>query len=180
MISREEKAKIISALKEESEKACIAFIASHKELNSNDFQKIRENLGKAGIGKCIVLKNTLARIAFGEKLEPLSNPLILKGANLLVLGWGEDPSASIKAFEKVQKELSAEKVAIKCGFLVQEGTFLERSEVKEIANLPTKEELLAQIAGALTGGVSGVAASINQIIGSIGELSVKVAEQKSA
>jgi len=174
LITREEKAKIISSLKKESEESCIAFLASHKELSSTDFSEIRLSLEK--VGKCTVLKNTLAKIAFEEKFSALNS--YLKGQNLLVLGWGEDPSTSVKAFNKVQKKLS-EKIKVKCGFLTKESTFLEQSEVKEIAEIPTREVLLAQIAGTLTLGVAGVASSINQTIGSIGELSVKVAEQKS-
>jgi len=70
------------------------------------------------------------------------------------------------------------KLTIKGGVLAGDGKALEAKDIEAIGNLPPREVLLAQIAGLLVSAPSGFVQSINQIISSLGELSVKVAEKK--
>jgi len=126
-----------------------------------------------GEGKCIVVKNTLAERAFsGGELEPISG--FLSGPSLLVLGEG-DVSKPIKTFLEFQKKVK--KLPIRGGVIAGDKSPLDGKSIEEIGNLPSKEVLLGQIAGALTSTPSQMVQTINQIIGGIGELAVQIAEK---
>ncbi len=122
-----------------------------------------------------MVKNTLAERAFSEgELSQIKN--FLTGPSLLVLGQ-EDASQAIKTFMEFQGKVKP-KLTLKGGVLSGDGTPLDAASLEAIGNLPPKEILLAQIAGSLTATPSQIVQTINQIIGGIGELAVKVAEKQ--
>ncbi len=88
-----------------------------------------------------------------SKLESL-----LTGTNAFVLLKGDIGSA-VKAVQAFQKE--TQKSETKGGLF--EGKLLSQSEIKSIASLPSKEVLIAQIAGALNAVAAKVAIGINEV-----------------
>lgn len=127
------------------------------------------------MGKCIVVKNTLAERAFAESdLESIKS--FLSGPSLLVLGEGSDVSQPIKTFLEFQSKVKP-KLVLKGGVIVGDKSSLDGKSIEAIGNLPPKEVMLGQIAGALTATPSQVVQTINQIIGGIGELAVQIAEK---
>ena len=86
-------------------------------------------------------------------LEPL-----LTGTNAFVL-IKDDVGSAVKAIQTFQKETNKSETK---GALF-EGKLLGESEIKEIANLPSKEVLMAKIAGALNAVTSKIAIGINEV-----------------
>jgi large subunit ribosomal protein L10 len=86
-------------------------------------------------------------------LDPL-----LTGTNAFVLVKG-DVGAGVKAVQSFQKELK--KSETKGGLF--EGKLLTQDEIKAIADLPSKEQLMAQIAGAINAVATKVAVGINEV-----------------
>ena len=88
-----------------------------------------------------------------SNLEPL-----LSGTNAFVLIKG-DVGGAVKAVQSFQKD--TKKSETKGGLF--EGKLLSQDELKAIASLPTKEVLMAQIAGALNAITTKIAVGINEV-----------------
>ena len=63
---------------------------------------------------------------------------------------------------------------------MMDNAFVTAEEIKAIASLPSKEVLLAQIAGAISGVARGLAVSINGIPSGLARAIQQVADQKAA
>lgn len=163
---------MIAEIKEHSKDSTVAFVADFNALSVADFTTLRRSL--KGKSKCVVVKNTLAiRALDGGEFANVKE--FLSGPSLLVFGKDEAP-ASIKAFLEQQKKLDP-KLSLKGGVISGDPNALDGLSIRAIGELPPKEVLLAQIAGALTSCPQTIAQAINQTISSIGELAVKVAEK---
>jgi large subunit ribosomal protein L10 len=75
----------------------------------------------------------------------------------------EDIGGAIKAYQEFQKV--SKKTELRGG--VMEGRVLKEADVKALADLPSKEQLMAQIAGAINGVATKLAVGINQVPTSI-------------
>ncbi len=165
---------MIETLREQSSGASVALVADFKAMKVKDITKLRKELKSNA--RCTVAKNTLAMQAFaGTDFAHLESALV--GPSLIVFGHG-DASETIKLFLKARKKYDP-KLTLKGGAMIGEAKALSPEDIEAIGKLPSREMILAQIAGALTATPASIASAINQIIGSIGELTVKVAEQKA-
>jgi len=63
---------------------------------------------------------------------------------------------------------------------MMEGQFVDAAQVAAIASLPSKEVLLAQIAGAISGVARGLATTINGVPRGLAQAIKQVSEQKAA
>jgi large subunit ribosomal protein L10 len=79
----------------------------------------------------------------------------------------------VKEFAKQNENLT-----IKGGLM--DGEAISAAEVEAIASLPSREVLMAQIAGAINGVARGLAMSINGVPSGIAQAISQVAEQKEA
>lgn len=175
MISRQEKEEIVSKIKQRVDGSCIAVVADYTGLSMEEFDNLRGALKKSS-AECVVVKNTLAKLALkGTHYERLED--FLSGPSLLVLGKN-DVSEAIKSLQSFQEKVKT-KLIVKGGAMPDSEKPLSAKEVEAIGKLPPKEILLGQIAGALTATPSSIVNAINQVIGGIGELAVKVAEKQN-
>ncbi|MDX1920563.1 MAG: 50S ribosomal protein L10 [Candidatus Caenarcaniphilales bacterium] len=172
LVTKAQKEELIAKIKEHSKDSTIAFVADFNALSVADFTTLRRSM--KGKGKCVVVKNTLAARALDDGVFANVKDF-LSGTSLLVFGKDEAP-ATIKAFLEQQKKLDP-KLSLKGGVIAGDPNALDGKSIRAIGELPPKEVLLAQIAGALTSCPQTIVQSINQTISSIGELAVKVAEK---
>jgi len=105
-----------------------------------------------------VVKNTLARRAFAAA-QVTGIESHLDGPTALVLG-GADPVAPAKILADFAKE--HEKPSIRAGLV--DGKAVTPAEVKYLAALPSKPELLAQLAGSLQGPLAGFVGVLNGLL----------------
>jgi len=77
----------------------------------------------------------------------------------------------------VEESKKEEKIQLKGGYF--EGKFLDQVEVKNIAGLPTKEELLAIIARGLNTPAQKIAIGINEVIAKLARGIKAVAEKRN-
>jgi imidazole glycerol phosphate synthase subunit HisF len=91
-------------------------------------------------------------------------------------GGISDVASAAKAVTEFAKE--NEKLEVKGGMM--DNAFVNADEIKAIASLPSKDVLLAQIAGAISGVARGLAVSINGIPSGLARSIQQVADQKSA
>lgn len=155
------KNEIIADLKKTLSESQLAIVIDYKSLTVAEITDLRQRLRPKG-GSCQVAKNTLMRIAVegNETWQPMQELLTGTSAFLFVQ---EDIGGAIKAYQEFQK--ASKKTLLRGG--VMEGRVLREADVKALADLPSKEQLMAQIAGALNGVATKLAVGINQVPTSI-------------
>ena len=121
-----------------------------------------------------VYKNTVMKKALAE-LDLANLDSILEGPSAFVF-CGEDVAAAAKAVTEFAKE--NKKLEVKGGMM--DGAFVGAEDVKAIASLPSKEVLIAQIAGAISGVARGLAVCINGVPSGLARAVQQIADQKAA
>lgn len=141
--TRENKQEIVAELKEILSDAQFAAIIDYKGLSVAQMSDLRGRLREAD-ATCKVTKNTLMRIAVeGDENWEAITPL-LSGTSAFIFAK-DDFGKAVKAYQAFQKD--TKKTELRGGVL--EGQKLGVDEVKALTELPTKEELIARIAGAI-------------------------------
>ena len=139
-MNREEKTALIADINARLKQTSLAVVAEYRGLTVAQLNRLRRELKQVG-GSYRVTKNTLTRRALKdtafEKLEEL-----LTGPTGLVTAQG-DPVAVAKVLVKFAEQ--HDKLKITGGVL--EGTVLPAKNVSELAKLPSREVLLAQLLG---------------------------------
>jgi large subunit ribosomal protein L10 len=133
-------------------------------LNVLRMTEFRRRLRVAGV-EYIVVKNTLAQRALAANaVTGLDGHL--KGPTGLVLA-GSDPVAAAKVLTDFAREF--EKPAIKIGLV--DGKPVTPDQVKRLASLPSREQLLGQLAGAFQAPLAQFAGAMNgllyQVVGAL-------------
>ena len=153
----ENKQQIVGELKELLADAELALVLDFKGLSIKEMSDLRDRL-RASNSVCKVTKNTLMRRAIDGDSNWASLDSLLTGTNAFVLVKG-DVGAGVKSVQTFQKELK--KSETKGGLF--EGKLLSQDEIKAIADLPSKEQLMAQIACAINAVATKVAVGINEV-----------------
>jgi large subunit ribosomal protein L10 len=170
----ENKREIVAELKQTLSGSQMALVIDYKGLTVAEITDLRNRLRPSGT-VCKVTKNTLMRIAIADDQDwqPLSAFLADSSALLLVQN---DFSAAIKAYQEFQKV--TKKTALRGG--VMEGQSLNEDQVKAIGSLPPKEQLMAQVAGAINGVATKLALGINAVPASLARGIKAVSEKEAA
>lgn len=155
--TRENKAAIIEDLKQLLSEAQLAVVIDYQGLSVAEITNLRRRLIPVGT-VCKVTKNTFMQIAIqeDEQWQPMSSLLNGQSAFLLVK---EDIGGAYKAYQEFRKV--TKKSEFRGG--VMQGQILTEEQVKSISELPPKEQLMAQIAGALNSIATQLARSINEV-----------------
>jgi large subunit ribosomal protein L10 len=155
--TKAQKQEMVSGLAGKLRKASTVYVTDFTGLNVALITQLRRRLRVAGV-EYVVVKNTLALRAMTEAkvtgLEPH-----LGGPTALVLG-GADPVAAAKVLADFAKE--HEKPSIRVGLV--EGRTVTPEQVKLLAALPSKPELLAQLGGALQAPLAGFVGALNGLL----------------
>lgn len=172
--TRESKEGVVAELKECLDEAQVALIIDYKGLSVAEISDLRNRLRPVGT-RCKVAKNTLMRIAIGEeeRWQPMQEFLKESTAVLFVQ---EDASAAIKAYKAFQKD--TKKTQLRGG--VMEGRALSQADVEAIGDLPSKEQLYAQIAGGINAVATKLAVAINEVPSSLARALQAVADKDKA
>jgi len=154
-----EKQAAVASIKEKLTGAKGAVLTTYKGLTVAQDTKLRKALREAGV-EYRVVKNTLARIAAKEAgLEDLEE--YLKGTTALAVSM-EDAVAPAKVISDFIKENKLESLEIKAGLL--DGKLISMDEVKALANLPSRDVLIARV---LAGMQSPIVGFVNVLQGNI-------------
>ncbi len=147
-LSREKKEEIIADVREKISEQSVVYFVNYKGLKARDVENLRKDLKKNN-ANIMVVKKTLAKIAF-EKEGIDFNPLELEGELAFVFGYG-DIIAPAKLISDFSKDF---KMTI-LGALLDE-SILEEGKVKKMADLPSKDQLRAQLVGTIAAPLSGL------------------------
>ena len=154
MKKRSEKQQDLDKLKQELAKVSTVILTTFQGITVENDTKLRRAVQAAG-GKYQVVKNTLAeRAGAGTPAENLLKNL--SGTNSIAFTQ-TDAVALAKALTKVAKEVPAFK--FKSGLV--EGRVISIAEIQQLANLPSKEELLSKIMFLLNAPAQRIAMALN-------------------
>jgi large subunit ribosomal protein L10 len=162
----------VKELTETFSKAKAVYFTEYHGLNVGDVTKLRNEFFKANV-EYKVAKNTLIKLAAEEnKINGLED--VLKGSTALAVAYDEPvaPAKVIKEFTKNNDLPTVKGIWF-------EGEFLAGEEFKKLADMPSKEELLSQLAAMLNSPlqklVSTLSAPLQNTVGVLNSLK----EQKS-
>jgi large subunit ribosomal protein L10 len=148
----------LTQLKEKLTRAQNVIVANYAGLNSASQTELRAKVKAAG-GEFTVTKNRLIKIALTEKIAadlPNEFTAALEGPNATIFGFS-DPVAATKVLIDFAK--TNEALELKIGMLVgtadQTMKVLSIAELKTLAQLPSRQQLLAQLVGQLNAPVTG-------------------------
>ncbi|MEL6977155.1 MAG: 50S ribosomal protein L10 [Pseudomonadota bacterium] len=151
-MDRAEKAQVVEELGQVFATSGSVIVCNYQGMTVAEMQDFRHQMREVG-GKVRVAKNRLAKIALkGQPSEGL-------GAHLTgqtVLAFAEDPVAPAKVVEKYAK--TNDKLQIVGGAMGPE--IMDAAGVVALSKMPSREEVLGQIVGALMGPGASLAAAI--------------------
>jgi large subunit ribosomal protein L10 len=132
-------------------------VAEYRGLNVELVTQLRSKARKSGL-YLRVLKNTLARRAVqGTPFEKLTGEL----SGPLMYGISKDPVAGAKVMSEFAKD--NELFVIKAGAMP--GNLMSAKDVKALALLPSREELLAKLMGTMQAPVAKLVRTMNEVPG---------------
>lgn len=155
-----EKAAEVKALHERFAKATAVVVSNYQGMDVESVTKLRKSLFKAKIDY-FVAKNTLTCMAI-EKTPFASLAQHFTGVNSIGMIY-DDPTALAKIFQNFAKD--EERLKIRFGFLAQGEKMLTPAEVKVLAELPSRDQLLAQLVHVLKSQPSALVMSLNDMLG---------------
>lgn len=143
-MNRTDKASFVADLRERISKAPVVYLTDFTGLDVKSITKLRRSLRASG-AEYLVVKNRLARLAFSQ--TGLPNIFEdMNGPTGMVLGY-KDVVAPAKALTEFAKEHD-KRPAFKLGIL--ENRVLRPEQIDRLAKLPPREQLLAELAGAMS------------------------------
>jgi large subunit ribosomal protein L10 len=156
MKKRSEKQQDLDKLKTELAKVSTVILSTFQGITVEHDTKLRRAVQAVG-GKYKVVKNTLAeRAGQGTPAEGLLKNL--SGTNSIAY-TDADPVALAKALTKIAKDVPA--FQFKAG--VVEGRVISIAEIQQLANLPSKEELISKIMFLLNAPATRIATALNAL-----------------
>jgi large subunit ribosomal protein L10 len=143
-----EKVVSVTELHEKFARAVSAVLADFRGLTVQEITVLRQQLREASL-ELAVVKNTLARLAVQETAFEELSPY-LKGPTSITFSYRDTvaPARILSAYVKRQPKL-----AMRAGLF--EGEIVPAEKIAEIADLPSREVLLAQVLAAMQGPLAG-------------------------
>jgi large subunit ribosomal protein L10 len=141
-VKRSEKAILIDKIKAQAALASIAVVTDFKGMSVEELTRLRVKLREVG-GGYMVVKNTLARIAFTDGAHDSIKDKFKENC-AVALGY-DDPVPVAKALSEFAR--TSKIFAIRHGSL--HGKVLSAAQVEDLARLPSREVLLAGLLGTM-------------------------------
>ncbi len=146
----------VSKLAEKMKESKLILLTDYRGINVDEVTSLRNELRNAN-AEYKVIKNNITRRALAEcGLEGLDEQL--EGPTAVIMSSGDylEPAKAIYNFTK-----DHDFYKIKGGVI--EGKVMTAEEIITLAKLPSREQLLSMLAGALLGNISKLAVALDQV-----------------
>jgi large subunit ribosomal protein L10 len=171
-MAQADKATAVADIAEQFKASSATVITEYRGLSVANLAELRRSL--AGSATYSVAKNTLIKRAASEAgVEGLDQLFVGPTAIAFVSGEAVDAAKAIKKFAKDHKAL-----VIKGGYM--DGRALTVAEVEQIADLESREVLLAKLAGAMKANLSKAAGLFNAPASQVARLAAALLEKRAA
>lgn len=173
MSVKEEKVQVVQELKEKFSKSSSAILVDYRGLNVQEVTELRNNFREADVDYK-VYKNTLTEIAVKEVgLEGLISSL--EGPTAIAFSE-HDPVAPAKILTDAIRKYR--KIEFKAG--VVDGQVIDVEGVKALADLPSREELIASMLGSMNSPISNLVGVLSGLSRALLYALVAIKDQKEA
>ena len=170
-MAKADKATAVAEIVEQFRGSTATVVTEYRGLTVANLAELRRSL--SGVATYSVAKNTLVKRAAAEAgVEGLDDLFAGPTAIAFVTGEAVDAAKALKTFAKTNKAL-----VIKGGYM--DGQPLSVAEVERIADLESREVLLAKLAGAMKGNLSKAAGLFAAPASQMARLAAALQEKKS-
>jgi large subunit ribosomal protein L10 len=170
-MARADKATAVAEITEQFKASTATVVTEYRGLTVANLADLRRKLGSSATYS--VAKNTLVKRAASEAgIEGLDELFTGPTAIAFISGEPVDAAKALKTFAKENKAL-----VIKGGYM--EGRPLSLAEVEQIADLESREVLLAKLAGAMKANLSKAAALFNAPASQVARLAAALLEKRT-
>lgn len=157
----EQKKQLVSELAEQIKSSAAGVLVSYKGITVTDDTKMRKALRESGV-KYMVVKNSLTgracdEVGYGEIKKHL------EGMTAIAIG-STDPLAPAKILKEYADKIAT--FEILAGYI--DGTVIDAAAVNELAEIPSKEVLVAKFLGSIQSPLYGFAYAIKAITEKMG------------
>ncbi len=171
-MDRAQKEKVVEELGQIFESSGVVVVARYDGMTVAQMQDLRAEMRAAG-GSVRVAKNRLAKIALeGKPCESIGGLL----TGMTVLSYSEDPVAAAKIADAYAKK--NDKFVILGGAMGSAA--LDPAGVKAVASMPSREELIAQIASCIGAPAANIAGAIGAPASNIAGILSTLEERQAA
>ena len=171
-MDRAQKEQVVEELGQIFESSGVVVVARYEGMTVAEMQTLRAQMREAG-GSVRVAKNRLAKIALeGSPASSIASYL----TGMTVLAFSEDPVAAAKVSDAYAK--SNDKFVILGGAMG--GSALDPAGVKAVAQLPSREELIASIVASIGAPASNIAGAIGAPASNIASILTTLEEREAA
>ncbi len=171
-MDRAQKEKVVDELGQIFASSGVVVVARYEGMTVAEMQDLRAAMRAAG-GSVRVAKNRLAKIALDGKPCASIGKLL---TGMTVLAYSEDPVAAAKVTDKFAK--GNEKFVILGGSMGDAA--LDPAGVKAVANMPSREELIASVVACIGAPASGLAGAIGAPAANIAGILKTIEERQAA
>jgi large subunit ribosomal protein L10 len=170
-MAKADKATAVAEISEQFKSSTATVVTEYRGLSVANLSELRRSL--SGTATYAVAKNTLVKRAAAEAgIEGLDELFAGPTAIAFVTGEAVDAAKAIKKFAKDHKAL-----VVKGGYM--DGHVLTVDEVNRIADLESREVLLAKLAGAMKGNLAKAAGLFNAPASQMARLAAALQEKKA-
>ena len=157
-----QKQQVVADLAEQLKASTAGVLVNYQGITVDDDTKMRKALREAGV-KYMVVKNSLTgracdEVGFGDMKQYLS------GMTAIAIG-SEDPIAPAKVLKQYAEKV--ESFSILAGYL--DGKVIDAKTVEALADIPSKEVLIAKFLGSIKSPIYGFAYALQAVIDKDGE-----------
>lgn len=175
MVTKEKKHEIVAELTEKLEKASGYFLIDFAGISAQEAVTIRREFHDAS-AEFKVAKNTLIRRVLKDNDEFENIPSdVFVGSTAIAFGY-DTPIAAAKVIKKFFDK--DKKLKLKAAII--EGQVYEGSRLKEVSELPSREDMIAGIVGSIHAPISGIVGSVNAVMRDVASLIEEVAKKQVA
>jgi len=154
-MARPDKAAAVAELTEDFKSSTATYLTEYRGLTVTSMKALRRSLGADT--KYSVVKNTLTKIAAKNAGVEIADDLLAgPSAVAFIKGDAIDAARNLKNFQKENPLL-----IIKGG--IYEGKFVTTAEIMKLADLESREVLLAKLAGAMKGSLAKAARTFDAL-----------------
>ena len=171
-MDRAQKEQVVEELGQIFESSGVVVVARYEGMTVAEMQALRAQMREAG-GAVRVAKNRLAKIALeGKPAASIADYL----TGMTVLAFSEDPVAAAKVSDAYAK--SNDKFVILGGAMG--GSALDPAGVKAVAQMPSREELIASIVSCIGAPAANIAGAIGAPASNIAGILTTLEEREAA
>tara|TARA_Y100001970_G_scaffold8526_1_gene9905 strand:- start:7190 stop:7720 length:531 start_codon:yes stop_codon:yes gene_type:complete len=162
----------VEELQDVANKAISAVAADYHGTSVSELTTLRKEARESDV-HLKVIRNTLAKKALSDTKFSCFEDLLV-GPTMLAFSVGDDPTSAAKLvnnFVKVNKNFTVKGISLG-------DTLLELSKLSALANMPSREQALSQLAGLLNAPLNQFVSVLNQLPSTLVRTLQAIKEQK--